>query len=115
VESRSWNGYRGAVAWGNGATGSSGIVSEDNSLVGSNPGDGVGDNDNGFPSIVPLRNGNYVVLSPYWNGGRGAVTLGSGTAGISGIGSAVNSLVGSTPGNFATTPPADHVRYTHTL
>jgi len=42
VGSPSWNGNRGAVTWGNGSTGVSGIVSDANSLVGSDPGDQVG-------------------------------------------------------------------------
>ena len=50
--------------------------------------------------MTALSNGNYVVSSPDWtNGaaaGAGAVTWGSGTAGVSGPVSATNSLVGST-------------------
>jgi hypothetical protein len=92
VWSRAWNGGRGAVTWGNGATGTVGVVSADNSLVGANPGDQVG-------GVFPLSNGNYVVLSPSWNGTVGAVTWGSGTAGVSGVVSAANSLVGSSPGD----------------
>ena len=42
VESPYWNGNRGAATWGNGSTGISGTISAANSLVGSNPGDGVG-------------------------------------------------------------------------
>ena len=42
-------------------------------------------------TIYPLTNGNFVVASPGWN----AVTLGSGTAGLTGVPSAANSLVGS--------------------
>ncbi|MBF0461517.1 MAG: hypothetical protein HQL87_08985 [Magnetococcales bacterium] len=88
----------GAVTWGNGSTGVSGVVSAANSLVGSVAGDLVG---NG--GIVALNNGNYVVNSSYWHGGTyygdyyalGAVTWGSGLAGVSGEVSATNSLVGS--------------------
>jgi hypothetical protein len=88
----------GAVTWGNGTTGISGVVSAANSLVGSTAGDRVGDS--GFPWVTALSNGNYVVGSPYWdNGGTadaGAVTWGNGTTGTSGAVSAANSLVGST-------------------
>src|SRR5262249_17283591 len=42
VESRLWNGARGAATWGDGGTGVRGLVSEKNSLVGSDPGDQVG-------------------------------------------------------------------------
>ena len=97
VDSASWNGNRGAVSWGNGGTGVSGIVSDANSLVGTNPGDEVGS------GITALSNGNYVILSPDWQGGypigRGAVTWGNGSTGVSGIVSAANSLVGSNPGD----------------
>ena len=50
--------------------------------------------------MTALTNGNYVVRSPAWDNGAvadaGAVTLGSGTTGVSGAVSAANSLVGST-------------------
>jgi hypothetical protein len=88
---RGWNDYRGAVTWGSGAVGISGIVSQDNSLVGANPGDQVGF----VSSVTLLPNGNYVVDSVNWNGNRGAVTWGSGTAGVRGIISEANSLVGT--------------------
>jgi hypothetical protein len=88
----------GAVTWGSGTTGISGVVSASNSLVGSTTGDMVG---LGFGTI--LSNGNYVVCSELWNNGAatdaGAVTWGSGTAGVSGVVSASNSLVGSKTGD----------------
>ncbi len=104
VASPSWNDDRGAATWGSGTTGVSGTVSAANSLVGSNPGDYVGGELIGYESgIFPLRNGNYLVVSNFWNGGfqygYGAVTWGSGTAGISGTVSASNSLVGSNSGD----------------
>src|SRR5260370_21691959 len=74
----------------------SGTVSEVNSLVGGNPGDNVssGAFDNG---IIPVSNGNYVVVSQLWNGNRGAVTWGNGSTGVTGTVSDANSLVGSNP------------------
>ncbi len=48
-------------------------------------------------TVTALTNGNFVVNSPDWGGGLGAVTWGSGTTGICGTVSAANSLVGSTP------------------
>jgi hypothetical protein len=85
----------GAVTWGSGTAGVSGPVSAGNSLVGSTADDLVG-----LYGVTALANGNYVVRSPIWdNGGAadaGAVTWGSGTAGVSGPVSADNSLVGST-------------------
>ena len=83
----------GAVTWGNGATGISGLVSSINSLVGSQSDDGVGSQ-----GITTLNNGNYVVNSSSWKNGSlasaGAVTWGNGSIGVSGAVSAANSLVG---------------------
>jgi hypothetical protein len=88
----------GAVTFGSGTSGISGVVSPANSLVGSTAGDQVGN-----PGITALSNGNYVVGSPFWDNGAaadvGAVTFGSGTSGISGLVSPANSLVGSTTGD----------------
>ncbi len=85
----------GAVTWGSGTTGVSGLVSSSNSLVGSTANDEVGGE-----SVTALTNGNYVVRSISWDNGAatnaGAVTWGSGTAGVSGSVSSSNSLVGST-------------------
>jgi hypothetical protein len=91
VQSPSWNGDRGAVTWGDGAAGVTGPVGAGNSLVGSNPNDQVGD------GVTALANGNYVVETPSWNAGRGAVTWGDGTAGVRGPVDASISLVGSNP------------------
>jgi hypothetical protein len=46
--------------------------------------------------VTALSNGNYVVVSPFWNNKAGAATWGNGSTGIIGLVSAVNSLVGST-------------------
>jgi hypothetical protein len=81
----------GAVTWGSGATGVSGVVSVANSLVSNIAGSRVG-----ASGVMPLPNGNYVVGSSIWSGGRGAVTWGSGSTGVSGVVSAANSLVGTT-------------------
>lgn len=87
----------GAVTFGSGTTGVSGLVSAGNSLVGSAQSDTVGSNLTG-PQVTVLANGNYVVASPFWDNGpltqAGAVTFGSGTTGVSGPVSATNSLVG---------------------
>src|SRR5579885_1600592 len=68
VTNPTWNDRRGAAAWASGATGISGAMSEENSLVGSTAGDYVGQ------LITVLGNGNYVVGSRHWNGARGAAT-----------------------------------------
>jgi hypothetical protein len=86
----------GAATFGSGVSGVKGVISAANSLVGSTVGDAVGSD-----GITALTNGNYVVVSPNWNGAKGAVTFGSGTTGVKGVVSAVNSLVGSAPGDYA--------------
>jgi hypothetical protein len=88
----------GAVTWGDGSNGGKGIsgeVGSHNSLVGSQEGDAVGGS-----RITALRNGNYVVGSSGWAQKRGAVTWGSATAGVSGVVSSDNSLVGSHERDF---------------
>ncbi|MFD2717124.1 hypothetical protein ACFST9_00255 [Hymenobacter monticola] len=111
VSSRFWhNGAAanaGAVTWGNGRTGVKGVVGAANSLVGSHAGDDVGanfqsyyDHDYEEPptdgrGITVLRNGHYVVSSPEWQHGAGAVTWASGATGARGVVSATNSLVGA--------------------
>lgn len=89
---------RGAVTWGSGLTGISGPVSAANSLVGSTLNDQVGST-----QVMPLANGNYVVVSPLWDNGPmvnpGAVTWGNGTTGTTGPVSLSNSLVGSSAGD----------------
>lgn len=88
----------GAVTWcdKNGST--VGVVSAGNSLVGSQSNDYVG---GGF--VRTLRNGNYVVMSPFWaNRGvtlAGAATWGNGLGGTVGRVSPQNSLVGSQSGD----------------
>ncbi|TNE42678.1 MAG: filamentous hemagglutinin N-terminal domain-containing protein [Alphaproteobacteria bacterium] len=85
----------GAVTWGDGTSGVTGVVSVSNSLVGGASNDNVGSN-----GITSLANGNYLVLSPYWDNGAatdaGAVTWGDGTSGVTGVVAVSNSLVGST-------------------
>ena len=83
----------GAATWGSGITGISGPVSSANSLVGSSVSDNLG---NG--GARALSNGNYVVISAFWddsiNGlvNTGAITFGSGAIGITGPVSALNSF-----------------------
>ncbi len=82
----------GAVAWGNGSTGTVGVVGSSNALVGVNTNDEVG------KVVVPLTNGNYVVGTPSWDYfslNWGAATWGNGTTGIAGFISPLNSFIGS--------------------
>ena len=102
VQSPSWDNASvpnvGAVTFGSGITGITGVVSPANSLVGSTTDDFLD------VSITALSNGNYVVKNSLWDNGAatdaGAVTFGSGTTGVSGAVSAANSLVGSTAGDL---------------
>ncbi|OWK39892.1 Filamentous hemagglutinin-like protein [Fimbriiglobus ruber] len=94
VDSSSWSGNIGAVTFGSGTTGVSGVVSASNSLVGSTPGDFIG------TGVMVLPNGNYVVDSSSWSNSAGAVTFGNGMTGVSGVVSASNSLVGSIANDF---------------
>ena len=88
----------GAVSWGDGTVGVAGAVSELNSLVGSSAADQVGDG-----GVTTLSTGNYLVLSPDWDGPSpsgpiadvGAATWSAGDSGVRGAVSAANSLVGS--------------------
>src|ERR1041384_2089973 len=95
VRSPNWSTSRGAVTWGNGTTGVTGVVSGTNSLVGSTVGDAVSGAGGG---VTVLGNGNYVVRSPNWRNGAatnaGAVTWVSGSTTVTGAVSAANSLIG---------------------
>lgn len=83
----------GAVTFGNGASGVTGVVSASNSLVGTSAGDLVGGS-----SVFVLPNGNYIVNSSNWDNSSvidaGAVTFCNGTTGLTGAVSESNSLVG---------------------
>jgi len=86
-----WDGYRGHATFGDGTNGTIGPVSSSNSLVGTIPYEGL----NG---VVPLANGNYLATSVYSNT-KGAITFGSGTAGVTGVVTEQNSLVGTSQGD----------------
>ncbi len=96
--------YVGAVTWGNGNEGVSGVVSIDNSLIGSHTEDYIGQYFDMSEyslklKIIALSNGNYVVCSTQWDNGSfvnaGAITWGDGTCGVMGEISKTNSLVGT--------------------
>lgn len=92
----------GAVTWCSGTASTAGPITVENSLVGGSAEDRVGGDDWGStskPGVVALPGGNYVVMSPRWNNGNGAVTWGNGGTGVKGLVSATNSLVGSTGGS----------------
>lgn len=86
----------GAATWIDGSA-TVGPVSAANSLVGASSNDGVGD------GITALPGGNFIVNTPLWDDAGiadvGAVTWGSSSAGVTGVVSAANSLVGGTAGD----------------
>lgn len=87
----------GAVTWVDGTGLITGEVSSANSFTGSGDQDMVG-----FTG-EPLTNGNYVILSPLWNGdgaARGAVTWCTPDTPTLGEVNSGNSLVGSTDGDL---------------
>lgn len=92
VVDEEWNGV-GAVRWASGDVVSVGRLMTSNSLFGSAGSDAVGD------EVVALPNGNFVVVSPFWNNGStvnvGAVTWGNGNGGIVGQVSPTNSMIGA--------------------
>ncbi|MES9294348.1 hypothetical protein ABEQ61_12355, partial [Cutibacterium acnes] len=99
VRSIGWRGgargaANGAVTFALGDRATSAVVSSENSLVGAANTHRVG-----AGGVVALPNGNYVVVSPFWDNGTttdvGAVTWGSGLVGIKGFIGAENSLIGS--------------------
>ena len=98
VSSPNWNGNTGAVTWGDGLLGVSGVLGTPgvtNALLGSLPGDRVGSG-----GVTALSNGHYVVSSPNWSGNTGAATWLDGTTAGAGAGVApANSLVGAQPGD----------------
>lgn len=82
----------GAATWISGTSGMNGPVSASNSLIGS------ANNDNVGLKAFALTNGNYVVLSPYWNG-VGAATWANGNTPTAALVSITNSLHGTTNGD----------------
>ena len=102
VENSGWdNGTTlkvGAVTWGNGSSGTSGVISAANSLIGTMENDQVG-----VGGVTALSDGNYVVSSPYRDSvatlDTGAVTWANGSTGLFGTVAPANSLIGTTEGD----------------
>lgn len=94
VVSPSWNANAGAATWGSAVSGVANLISAGNSLVGTHPGDRVGN-----AGVTALTNGNYVVASPRWANGFiakvGAATWANGATGRSGAVSPANSFIGT--------------------
>lgn len=68
-------------------------------MTGTTANDFVG-SDNSGQGVTVLANGDFVVRSSSWNGGRGAVTRCSASTGCPATINAANSLVGAASGNF---------------
>lgn len=103
-----WDGLgtdQGAITWGNGFTGTVGVVSATNSMVGATTGDQAGSG-----GASPLPNGHYVVCSPYWDDGgivnAGAVTWLDGSGPAIGNLSKANSLHGTSGNDLVGQRPA---------
>ncbi len=98
----------GAVVWGNGTTGSVGPITSSNALIGSHNGDNVGTGVAFASPFTLLSNGNFLVNSRNWQFNTGAVSLGNGNSGITGVLSNSNSLTGySTLTNLGASAPVE--------
>lgn len=97
--------YGGGVTWGNGAGGTVGQVSIENTLLTDKT------FDNFYNQIFILPNSNYLVRSVDWRNGNmtnaGAVVWGNGIGGTVGKISAANSLIGSS--NFDFVGKGNHI------
>ncbi|OWK47467.1 beta strand repeat-containing protein [Fimbriiglobus ruber] len=98
VTSGKWSDQKGAVTFGNGATGVTGTVGQNNSLIDTGSSSG---------GVTELATGNFVVVSLSDDtASDGAVIFENGTTGLTGVMSAANSLIGSGFGDSANfTPP----------
>lgn len=90
-----WNVGRGAVTFMNVGKPVVGVISAENSMIGTNEFDKIGEG-----GIIPLINGNYVFSSPQWANKKGAVTWVNGDTGSVGFLSEKNSMTGITVRSF---------------
>jgi hypothetical protein len=107
----------GAATFGSGTTGITGVVSPTNSLVGSSAGDLIGESPAlDVSPVTVLKNGNYVIVSPWWhNGGlyqAGAATFGLRAGGVTGPVTSANSAIGTTAETGLQPAVADDVNAT---
>lgn len=87
----------GAVTWGSGVAGTTGVVSATNSMLGSNRFDLIG-----WKGVLALDDGNYVVRSPEFNTSvfaAGAATFVRGDGPATGTVNTGNSLYGTSEGD----------------
>ena len=91
VASLAWHDLLGAVTWIDGTTGRIGTVSSANSLVSGVEFERIG-------NVVALGDtGNYLVPNADWKGHLGAAAWGDGRAGLVGVASPANALIGVSP------------------
>jgi hypothetical protein len=83
----------GAVAWADGTRPTAGVISSANAIVGTDDYDVVG------TYVVPLVNGNYVVVVASYDDARGAALWLDGRAPTQGNFSAEHAITGATPGD----------------
>ncbi len=94
VAAPDWSNDTGSVTFGSTSTGVVGLVTDQNSLVGSTSGDRIGE------TIHDLfYNDRLAVVSQTWNANRGAVTFINPLAPVIGQVSAGNSIVGASAGD----------------
>uniref|UniRef100_UPI000A6A2F72 two-partner secretion domain-containing protein n=1 Tax=Aquitalea magnusonii TaxID=332411 RepID=UPI000A6A2F72 len=108
-----WNNNRGAVSFGNGSSGTTGVVGSANSLVGSTAGtlsryaedngtnaiSTTGGDQVGYGGMQYVSGNNYLIFSSQWNSQAGAVTYVSQGGSVTGTISSSNSLVGGNSGD----------------
>ncbi len=119
VRSIAWgygdNTSHGAITWGDGNTGTTGIVDETNSVVGSYQSEQVG-----LHGVIALPNGHYLIQATWWsNGGTtpysGAIRWADGEiptiGGFDATNSIVSSHIGDEVGQVFLLPNGDFIVY----
>ncbi|TDU80882.1 Calx-beta domain-containing protein [Prosthecobacter fusiformis] len=84
-------GWVGAATWGNGSTGTTGVVTASNSIIGATEYDNLP-----ADGIEAFSNGGYLLYSPYYNFFEGALTYVRGDMAVSGQPSTSNTYFGRT-------------------
>lgn len=98
IVSPTFDASRGAVTWASGTTATTGSPSATDSLMGTTAGDLIGGGSYVVHGVTVLADGSYVVASPAWSNGAGAVTW-MAASNRSGNVSEQNSFVGDASGD----------------
>jgi filamentous hemagglutinin family protein len=101
LASPSWSSSAGALTAYDPTNPALGTLSSANSVVGQSAGDGVGSGITAYYSsnLYGFSNGAWLLFTPNWGGGKGAVTEFSGLSAMTGTVTADNSLVGGSAGD----------------